>query len=114
MASEIGRKINLKSEVRERDGKEREKMTVGAGIHIDVTEKKLLVLGKELFSDVHDNVILTQCAEDAFVAGAFIGVDSDRLGSRRVFSVGKLECVFFTSSIIICFLCFHAFQSALQ
>lgn len=97
MASEIGRKINLKSEVRERDGKEREKMTVGAGIHIDVTEKKLLVLGKELLSDVHDNVILTQCAEDAFVAGAFIGVDSDRLGSRRVFPVGKLEGLRFMS-----------------
>lgn len=73
-------------------------MTIGAGINV-TGDKKLVVLGKQVLSHVPDNVFLTQSPGDGSVTGAFIGVESDRLGSRRVFPIGKLEglrfmCVF--------------------
>ncbi|OAY51330.1 probable galactinol--sucrose galactosyltransferase 1 [Manihot esculenta] len=72
-------------------------MTVGAGI--TVADRKLVVLGNAVLHDVHDNIEITPAAGDAFVNGAFIGVRSDQIGSRKVFPVGKLEglrfmCVF--------------------
>ncbi|KAL2945023.1 putative galactinol--sucrose galactosyltransferase 1 [Bienertia sinuspersici] len=76
-------------------------MTIGSGIKVRVSNKKLMVLGKELLLDVHDNVYLTQSSAGAGtgMGDAFIGVESDGLGSRRVFPIGKLEgmrfmCVF--------------------
>ncbi|KNA18105.1 hypothetical protein SOVF_073870 isoform A [Spinacia oleracea] len=73
-------------------------MTIGASINV-TPDKKLVVLGKEVLTQVHHNILLTPSAGDAFVSGAFIGVHSDRIGSRRVFPVGKLQelrfmCVF--------------------
>lgn len=75
-------------------------MTIGAGIN--VSEKKLVALGNVVLTDVHDNVFLTPApasGDGSHLNGAFIGVDSDRLGSRRVFLLGKLQglrfmCVF--------------------
>ncbi|RVW50133.1 putative galactinol--sucrose galactosyltransferase 1 [Vitis vinifera] len=72
-------------------------MTVGAGI--TVADGNLVVLGNSILSDVHDNIVTTPAAGDSLTNGAFIGVHSDRLGSRRVFPVGKLQglrfmCVF--------------------
>lgn len=73
-------------------------MTIGAGIN--VSEKKLVVLGNVVVTDVHDNVFLTTAPGDGFhMNGAFIGIDSDRAGSHRVFPIGKLQglrfmCVF--------------------
>ncbi|MCV2423668.1 hypothetical protein LNV47_24090 [Paucibacter sp. DJ4R-1] len=68
-------------------------MTVGATI--GVSDGNLVVLGNRILTDVHDNVIVTPDAG----AGAFIGVNSDQVGSRRIFPVGKLQglqfmCVF--------------------
>lgn len=70
---------------------------MGAGI--TVADRKLVVLGNAVLHDVHDNIEITPAAGDAFVNGAFIGVRSDQIGSRKVFPVGKLEglrfmCVF--------------------
>ncbi|KAM6579173.1 hypothetical protein CsatA_002947 [Cannabis sativa] len=70
-------------------------MTVGAGI--TATEGNLRVLGKTVLVDVPDNIVLTHTAGDHH--GAFLGVVSDQIGSRRVFSLGKLQglrfmCVF--------------------
>ncbi|GAV74785.1 Raffinose_syn domain-containing protein [Cephalotus follicularis] len=72
-------------------------MTVGAGIN--VVDGKLMVLGNCVLHDVKENVVVTPASGGALVNGAFIGVDSDQIGSRRVFPVGKLEglrfmCVF--------------------
>lgn len=67
-------------------------MTIGASINV-TPDKKLVVLGKEVLTQVHHNILLTPSAGDAFVSGAFIGVHSDRIGSRRVFPVGKLQFV---------------------
>ncbi|GFQ02546.1 probable galactinol--sucrose galactosyltransferase 1 [Phtheirospermum japonicum] len=72
-------------------------MTVGAGI--SVSGGRLNVLGESILSDVHDNIILTPAAGGLLTNGAFIGVQSDQIGSRRVFPVGKLQelrfmCVF--------------------
>ncbi|KAK6947145.1 Glycosyl hydrolases 36 [Dillenia turbinata] len=72
-------------------------MTVGAGIN--VSDGKLMVLGKCILNDVHDNIVVTPATGDAVTNGGFIGVVPDRIGSRRVFPVGKLEglrfmCVF--------------------
>lgn len=72
-------------------------MTVGAAV--DLAGKRLVVLGEELLSDVHDNIVVTPDDGDGFCNGAFIGVISDGVGSRRVFPVGKLRglrfmCVF--------------------
>ena len=67
-------------------------MTIGAGIN--VSEKKLVALGNVVLTDVHDNVFLTTAPADGFhMNGAFIGIDSDRVGSRRVFPIGKLQYV---------------------
>ncbi|XP_028752806.1 probable galactinol--sucrose galactosyltransferase 1 [Neltuma alba] len=70
-------------------------MTVGAGI--SVADANLMVLGKKVLSQVPPNVVVTPSS--SILNGAFIGVDSDRKGSRRVFPVGKLQglrfmCVF--------------------
>ncbi|KAA8523507.1 hypothetical protein F0562_009930 [Nyssa sinensis] len=72
-------------------------MTVGAGI--SVADGKLNVLGNCILTDVHDNIFVTPATGDALINGAFIGVRSDQIGSRRVFPLGKLEglrfmCVF--------------------
>ncbi|XP_057983468.1 probable galactinol--sucrose galactosyltransferase 1 [Malania oleifera] len=72
-------------------------MTVGAGI--SVADGRLLVLGSCILTDVHDNIVVTPAAGGDLVHGAFVGVRSDRVGSRRVFPVGKLQglrfmCVF--------------------
>lgn len=62
---------------------------MGAGI--SVADGNLVVLGNTILSDVHDNIVITPAAGDSLISGAFIGVHSDRLGSRRVFPVGKLQ-----------------------
>ncbi|KAL6999057.1 flavodoxin-like fold protein [Sarracenia purpurea var. burkii] len=72
-------------------------MTVGAGI--TVADGSLNVLGNCVLTDVNDNIFLIPATGDALINGAFIGVRSDQIGSRRVFPVGKLEglrfmCVF--------------------
>lgn len=75
---------------------ERKKMTVGAGIC--VAERKLNVLGQSILSDVDENIIVTQPNGKAFTNGAFLGVNSDRIGSHRVFPIGKLQYVPSSSS----------------
>ncbi|CAA6670120.1 unnamed protein product [Spirodela intermedia] len=72
-------------------------MTVGAGI--SVVNGNLMVLGTKILSSVRDNVLLSPAGEDGSINGAFIGVGSNRSGSRRVFPIGKLQelrfmCVF--------------------
>ncbi|XAR56837.1 hypothetical protein NMG60_11037458 [Bertholletia excelsa] len=72
-------------------------MTVGAGI--TVADGKLNVLENCVLTDVHDNIFVTPATGDAFTNGAFVGVRSDQIGSRRVFPIGKLQglrfmCVF--------------------
>lgn len=67
-------------------------MTVGAGI--TVADGNLNVLGKCILSNVHENIIVTPATGEVLINGAFLGVQSDRIGSRRVFPVGKLEYVF--------------------
>ncbi|KAI4306268.1 hypothetical protein L6164_029561 [Bauhinia variegata] len=72
-------------------------MTIGAGI--TVTDGNLMVLGKKLLTEVHDNVLVRPASGGALLNGAFLGVTSDQKGSRRVFPIGKLEglrfmCVF--------------------
>ncbi|RZC45984.1 hypothetical protein C5167_038925 [Papaver somniferum] len=71
-------------------------MTVGAGI--SVSDKKLIVLGNSILTDVHDNIDITPASGDDLMNGAFIGVTSDQRGSRRVFPVGKLEGLRFMCS----------------
>ena len=66
-------------------------MTIGAGI--TVADEKLNVLGNCVLTDLPDNVFVTPAAGDAFSTGAFVGVQSDQIGSRRVFPLGKLEYV---------------------
>ncbi|XP_007020358.2 PREDICTED: probable galactinol--sucrose galactosyltransferase 1 [Theobroma cacao] len=73
-------------------------MTVGAGISVS-DDGKLMVLGDCILHDVPDNIVVTPASGGALANGAFIGVVSDQMGSRRVFPVGKLEglrfmCVF--------------------
>ncbi|KAL6547035.1 flavodoxin-like fold protein [Orobanche minor] len=73
-------------------------MTVGSGVSVS-SDGRLNVLGETILSDVHDNIILTPAAGGILTNGAFIGVQSDRIGSRMVFPVGKLQdlrfmCVF--------------------
>ncbi|KAL8160113.1 hypothetical protein V2J09_001650 [Rumex salicifolius] len=68
-------------------------MTVGS--EISVSNGNLVVSGNCILTEVHDNVVVTPDAG----AGTFIGVNSDRIGSRRIFPVGKLQglrfmCVF--------------------
>ncbi|KAG8385960.1 hypothetical protein BUALT_Bualt03G0099500 [Buddleja alternifolia] len=63
-------------------------MTVGAGI--SVNNGSLNVLGKSILSDVHDNIVVTPATGGLLSNGAFIGIRSDRTGSRRIFPVGKL------------------------
>ncbi|KAK4398673.1 putative galactinol--sucrose galactosyltransferase 1 [Sesamum angolense] len=72
-------------------------MTVGAGI--SVSNRRLNVLGENILSDVHENIIVTPASGGLLTNGAFIGVQSDQIGSRRAFPVGKLQdlrfmCVF--------------------
>lgn len=74
-------------------------MTVGAGI--SVSNGSLNVLGETIFTDVHHNITVTPATGGSLINGAFIGVRSDRNGSRRVFPVGKLR---FVSSLSIDFL----------
>lgn len=66
-------------------------MTVGAGI--TVSDGRLNVLGETILSDVHENVIVTPATGGILTNGAFLGVVSDQIGSRRVFPVGKLMLV---------------------
>ncbi|CAA2997512.1 probable galactinol--sucrose galactosyltransferase 1 [Olea europaea subsp. europaea] len=72
-------------------------MTVGSGI--SVVDGRLNVLGKTILTNVDDKVMVTPATGEILTNGAFIGVQSDQIGSRRVFPVGKLEglrfmCVF--------------------
>ncbi|XP_058218967.1 probable galactinol--sucrose galactosyltransferase 1 [Rhododendron vialii] len=72
-------------------------MTVGAGI--TVADGNLNVLGTRVLTDVNADIFATPAAGDSFFNGAFIGVRSDQIGSRRIFPIGKLEglrfmCVF--------------------
>ncbi|KAL0000378.1 hypothetical protein SO802_014159 [Lithocarpus litseifolius] len=72
-------------------------MTVGAGI--SVADGNLVVLGSKVLHEVHENIVVTAATGGALVNGAFIGVRSNQMGSRRVFPIGKLEglrfmCVF--------------------
>ena len=76
-------------------------MTVGAGICVG--DGKLTVLGNSVLHDIHDNIEVTPASGDGFINGAFIGVRSDQLGSRRVFPVGKLLYVFSILSLIMCY-----------
>ncbi|KAI3935930.1 hypothetical protein MKW92_035369 [Papaver armeniacum] len=71
-------------------------MTVGAGI--SVSDKKLVVLGNSILTDVHGNIDITPASGDDLMNGAFIGVTTDQRGSRRVFPVGKLEGLRFMCS----------------
>ncbi|XP_068636675.1 probable galactinol--sucrose galactosyltransferase 1 [Aristolochia californica] len=64
-------------------------MTVGAGI--SVVDGNLMVLGSPILTDVDENIFLTPVAGDGAINGAFIGVRSNQVGSRRVFPVGKLD-----------------------
>ena len=65
-------------------------MTVGAGI--TVADGKLTVLGNTVLVDVDDNIVVTPAAGSGDLAhGAFLGVVSDQIGSRRVFPIGKLQ-----------------------
>lgn len=75
-------------------------MTVGAGIC--VAERKLNVLGQSILADVNENIIVTQPTGEAFTNGAFLGVHSDKIGSRRVFPVGKLQYVLLLLSFFLC------------
>ncbi|KAG8385956.1 hypothetical protein BUALT_Bualt03G0099100 [Buddleja alternifolia] len=59
---------------------------------ICVSDGKLNVLGESILSDVHDNIIVTPASGAGVMAnGAFIGVESDHTGNRRVFPIGKLR-----------------------
>lgn len=64
-------------------------MTVGSGI--SVVDGRLNVLGKTILTNVDDKVMVTPATGEILTNGAFIGVQSDQIGSRRVFPVGKLE-----------------------
>lgn len=61
------------------------------GSGISVSDGKLNVLGKCILSDVHENIVLMPAAGEIPSDGAFIGVHSNKIGSRRVFPVGKLR-----------------------
>ncbi|XP_023525173.1 probable galactinol--sucrose galactosyltransferase 1 [Cucurbita pepo subsp. pepo] len=63
-------------------------MTVGAGITL--SDGNLTVLGNPVLSGVHNNITVTPAPGGGVMNGAFIGVNSDQIGSRRVFPVGKL------------------------
>lgn len=72
-------------------------MTVGAGICVQ--DGNLNVLGNTVLTDVNHDVFVSPAAGDGLINAAFLGVRSDQTGSRRLFSVGKLEglrfmCVF--------------------
>lgn len=81
------------------------------GAAISVAEGNLMVLGKKVLSEVNHNVVVTPASGGALLNGAFLGVESDQKGSRRVFPIGKLEYVlafflsFFYFLIAVCF-CF--------
>lgn len=66
-------------------------MTVGAGI--SVSDGNLMIRGSSVLTNVKDNIVVTPATGGALIDGAFIGVTSDQMGSRRVFPVGKLEYV---------------------
>ncbi|KAL9147111.1 hypothetical protein ABFS82_13G153000 [Erythranthe guttata] len=55
---------------------------------LSLTDGKLLVSGNCILTGIHDNIFLTQAQTNN---GTFIGVKSDRRGSRAVFPVGKLK-----------------------
>jgi hypothetical protein len=83
-------------------------MTVGAGI--TVADGNLMVLGKKVLSNVHDNVLVTPPSCGSLLNGAFIGVQSDQKGSRRIFPIGKLQYVLSCLSLQnFCFLCLDFF-----
>ncbi|XP_068643637.1 probable galactinol--sucrose galactosyltransferase 1 [Aristolochia californica] len=64
-------------------------MTVGAGI--SVVDGNLMVLGSPILTDVDESIFLTPAVGDGVISGAFIGVRSNQVGSRRIFPVGKLD-----------------------
>ena len=74
-------------------------MTVGAGI--SVADGNLVVLGNKVLHEVHDNIVVTAATGGALVNGAFIGVRSNQMGSRRVFPIGKLEYVSLSSYLFL-------------
>ncbi|KAF7803736.1 putative galactinol--sucrose galactosyltransferase 1 [Senna tora] len=65
-------------------------MTVGAGI--SVAYGNLMVLGKKVLNHVHENNVVSppsslSSSTGSVLNGAFLGVSSDRKGSRRVFPI---------------------------
>ncbi|KAL5737246.1 hypothetical protein ACOSP7_030007 [Xanthoceras sorbifolium] len=71
-------------------------MTVGAGISVS-DDGRLMVMGNCVLTNVKDNIVVTPATGGSLINGAFIGVTSDQIGSRRVFPVGKLEGLRFMS-----------------
>ncbi|KAK6149464.1 hypothetical protein DH2020_016989 [Rehmannia glutinosa] len=74
-------------------------MTVGAGI--SVSDGRLNVLGESILSDVHENIILTPAAGGLLSNGAFIGVQSDQIGSRRRMGTCGQDIPFETQFLIV-------------
>lgn len=64
------------------------RMTVGAGI--SVSDGDLVALGTKILSQVHENVLLSPASRCGVINAAFVGVRSERGGSRNVFPIGKL------------------------
>ncbi|KAE8733489.1 putative galactinol--sucrose galactosyltransferase 1 [Hibiscus syriacus] len=69
-------------------------MTVGAGICVS-DDGKLMVFGNCVLHDVPNNIVVAPASGSALANGAFMGVVSDKIGSRRIFPVGKLQYVIF-------------------
>jgi len=83
-------------------------MTVGAGIAVQ--DGSLVALGAKILREVRGNVHVTPAAGGGFANGAFLGVRSAPAGSRTVFPVGKLRCVFPHSAALLCLRCFFSLK----
>ncbi|KAF3783844.1 putative galactinol--sucrose galactosyltransferase 1 [Nymphaea thermarum] len=64
-------------------------MTVGSGVSI--VNGNLVVRGTRILTNVHENVTITPAEGTSLTDGAFIGVQSEQIGSRHVFPVGVLQ-----------------------
>ncbi|XP_031478729.1 probable galactinol--sucrose galactosyltransferase 1 [Nymphaea colorata] len=64
-------------------------MTVGSGVSI--INGNLIVRGTRILTNVHENVTITPAEGTSLTDGAFIGVQSEQIGSRHVFPVGVLQ-----------------------
>ena len=63
-------------------------------------------MGNCVLTNVKDNIVVTPATGGSLINGAFIGVTSDQIGSRRVFPVGKLEYV---QNLFFFFVCLFSF-----